>query len=95
MKIQINNQSGLANKYIRWIKWKTYRTKRKFDQLLYAEIYITQEGQNPSLHHSVIKLGVPGYDIILKNKAESPKELWKNSFNDVVRYLRKHKEKQA
>ncbi len=93
MNIQVNNQAGLPNKFVRLAKWKMYRVKEQFNQLLYSEIFISKEGKGLVEYHSVIKLGVPGYDIILKNKSHSPKALFKTSYADVVRYLRKNKER--
>ena len=95
MKIQVNNQAGVSNKYVRLIKWKSYKVKAKFDRLLYTEVFISKEGKKPVVYHSVIKLGVPGYDIVLKHKSKTLNDLWKQSFESVVRYLRKEKEKRT
>lgn len=93
MKIQIYNSIEISNKYLRWAKWKLYQTKRKFDRLIYVEIFLSAEGQSPQEYQSVIRLGIPGKDIVLKHKSEELEELWKKSFYDVNRYLRKDKEK--
>jgi len=93
MNIQVNNKAGLPNKFVRLAKWKMYKVQEQFNQLIYSEIFISKEGKGPIAYHSVIKLGVPGYDIVLKNKGHSPQALFKTSYNDVVRYLRKNKER--
>lgn len=93
MKIQINNSTDIANKYIRWAKWKVFKTKRKFNRLIYVDVFLTTEGQSPVEYQSVIRLGIPGQDIILRHKSNRIEELWKSSFKDVTRYLRKDKEK--
>jgi len=95
MRVQVNNQAGIPNKYIRLVKWKSYKVKAKFDRLIYTEIFISKEGKNPTVYHSVVKLGVPGHDIILKNKSEVLNDLWKESFEAVERYLRKEKERRT
>jgi ribosome-associated translation inhibitor RaiA len=93
MKIEIRNQAGLPNKYERFIRWKLWNMKRKFDHLLYAEIFLSTEGSSPKYFNATIRLGIPGSDIILKHKGEELGQLWKSSFTAVHRYLRKHKEK--
>lgn len=94
MKIMINNQAGIANKYLRFIKWKLYQAKKKFDNLSYVKIFITKEGKSKAVFKTVLKLGVPGNDIILSYQSEQPTQLWSKASSGVYRYLRKHKEKQ-
>jgi len=93
MKIQIRNQANLSNKHIRFIKWKIYRTKRKFPNLLAATIFISKEGSFLSVYKAVIKLALAGKDIVITHSARDPKDLWRQTFNDVQRYVRKYKEK--
>jgi len=90
MYIQVNNHAKLSKKYVRFAKWRIYKISEKFKHLLYAEIHISKEGP---LFLSTIKLGVPGYDIILKHKNENIRQLLKKSFDDGLRYLRKYKDK--
>jgi hypothetical protein len=93
MKIKINNSTDITNKYIRWAKWKIYKTKSKFNRLIYVNVFLTMEGRTPVEYQSVICLGIPGQDIILKHKSDRVEDLWKNSIEDVSRYLRKDKER--
>lgn len=92
MKIIIRNNAQLPNKYIRFIKWKLYTIKKKFKDLLYAEIFIKSEGQAPKTYIVNIRLGVPGNDIILYNKSEDLIEVFRKSSNAVHRYLAKFKD---
>ena len=93
MEIEIRNQANIPNKYLRFAKWKIRKIKRKFDQLLYTEIFISKEGSKVSEYKAVIRLGIPGNDIILTNQDVNLKQLWSQSMKDMERYLRKHKEK--
>lgn len=91
MQIIVRNNTQLANKYIRFIKWKIYRLKEKFDHLIYAEIHLNAEGHSPKQYISTIRLGVSGHDIILKNRSNNIKEVLSNLEKSAHRYLRKRK----
>ncbi len=91
MKIIIRNNLQISNKYIRFIKWKIKSTKRKFRDLIYAEIHLNSEGQSPKMFSANIRLGIPGHDIIIQNKSENLVELFQKSSQAVHRYLAKNK----
>ena len=93
MTIKVRNQANIANKYVRFAKWKIRKIKAKFDQLLYAEVFITKEGHAVANYKAVVRLGVPGNDLILANTSQDLKQLWRDSLRDVERHLRKYKEK--
>lgn len=96
MKIIISNKANVSNKHLRFIKWKIRNIKEKFQHLLYLEAYISYEGQRrQKIYKGTLKLGVPGNDIVLVNQSQKLTELWSKSFQDVQRYLRKHKEKSS
>ena len=90
MEIIVRNHANIPNKYVRFIKWKIRSAQRKFNRLIYTEVYISREGMH---YRAVIKLGIPGNDIILRNQSDSLKSLWQKSSKDMLRYIRKHKEK--
>ncbi len=75
MKIIVRNHANVSKKYIRFIKWKLYSLKRKFDQILYAEVFVKSEGKIPKEYLVNVKLGVPGNDLFIKNKSENIGEL--------------------
>ena len=91
MNIQINNRTGLPNKYIRFIKWKIYRLKDKFQHLIYAEVFLNSEGKKPTMYSTNIRLGIPGNDIIIKNQSENIRNLLLQSTKDAHRYLAESK----
>ncbi len=91
MQINIRNNAQLANKYIRFTKWKFYRVKKKFEELLYVEVFLKSEGSNPKVYTATLRLGVPGNDIILSNKSENLGIVFQKSYQSVHRYLAKHK----
>ena len=87
MKIIVQNQAKIPNKYIRLIKWKLYRMNKKFSHLLYAEVNIKAEGNAPITYQSNIRLGIRGYDLILKNSDNDLNTLFYKSFKGIHRYL--------
>ncbi len=93
MKILVRNNTGLPQRYAGFIKDRINQAKEKFQHLLYAEVYLSEEGNAKSTYKAVVKLGVAGQDIVLTHTSESPTELWRKTFSDVQRYLRKYKER--
>ena len=70
MQINIRNNAQLPRKYLRFIKWKFYGVKKKFQQLLYVEVFLNTEGQSPRTYIATVRLGRPGNDFIVQNKSE-------------------------
>jgi ribosome-associated translation inhibitor RaiA len=93
MKIIIQNNTQLAQKYIRFIKWKIYGAKNKFEQLLYVDIHLNTEGQNPKTYTANIRLGIPGNDIIIRKRDINPGTLFTASSNAIHRHLGRYKNK--
>jgi len=93
MTITVRNNTGLPQRYAGFIKDRIGQAKEKFQHLLYAEVYLSEEGKPNSTYKAVVKLGVAGQDIVLSHTSESPTELWRKTFQDVQRYLRKYKER--
>ncbi len=95
MHIIIRNQTTLPNKYIRFLKWKSYQLKRKFKHLHYVEIFLQEEGTQPKEYHVSLRLGIPGNDIILKNKSSFLGELFQHFHKAAHRQLAKTKPQPA
>lgn len=95
MKFVIRNQANIANKYIRFAKWKIRSLNRKFDKLIYSDIFIKKEGTNPERYLATIRLGVPGPDIIISASADNPKKLWSVLSQKMKRQLSKLSDKKA
>lgn len=76
MKFIIRNQAGIANKYIRFAKWKILKLSRKYHELIYSEIYIKNISNKPTQYEIKVKLGIPGPDIILSTKSDNLKTAW-------------------
>ena len=91
MRISINNRTAIPNKHIRFIKWKIYRLQEKFKQLHYAEIFLRAEGNKPRVYQVNVRLGVPGNDIIIKNRSEDISQLLHRCTRDAQRYLAQRK----
>lgn len=91
----VRNQAEIANKYIRFAKWKIRGLNRKFNKLIYSEIFIKKEGNNPEVYYATVKLGVNGPDIIVSASSENPKKLWSVLSQKMKRQLRKYADKQT
>jgi len=93
MEFLIRTNIDLSKRYIRFLKWKSYLLLQKFEQILYLNVYISSEGSNLPLYKVVLKIGVPGDDLILIQKDHNLATLFKKCAADMERYLRKNKEK--
>lgn len=93
MKFTIRNHAKVANKYIRFAKWKIRKLSSKFSNVLYSEIYVKKISDRPEIYETVVKLGVPGYDIVVSEKSKDLKKLWSNLSKKLKRQMRKHNEK--
>ena len=91
MKIEIRNNARLPKSWIRFIKWKLHRVKKKFHQLIYVEIFLNSEGQSPKTYIAKIRLGIPGNDIIIQNKSTNLGEVFRKSLDAAHRGLAKNK----
>lgn len=91
MNIIIRNKAELPNKYLRFIKWKMIKIQKKFQQLIYVEVFLKTEGNSPKEYSANIRLGVPGNDIIIQNKSNDLGEIFKKSFDAIHRNLAKYK----
>ena len=89
MKIIVRNSAGIPNKYLRLLKWKLYRLGRRFEDLHYVDIFVKKEGSGHKLYEAVLRLGVPGKDIILRHRSPSPLLLMTKTHKDARRYLSK------
>jgi len=75
MKIVIRNKAGIPKKYLRLLSWKLKRINNKFNKILYSEIHIKSEGNNPATYEGTLRLGITGHDIIISNKSQNIKNL--------------------
>ncbi|NND79094.1 MAG: hypothetical protein HKN53_04290 [Maribacter sp.] len=87
MKITIRNKARLPNKILRLLKWKIYSVKRKFNDLLYAEVFIDSEGQSPKVYSIKTRLGIPGQDIIIRNQSKELPKMIRKTVSSYHRYL--------
>ena len=94
MEFIIRNQAGIANKYLRFAKWKIRKLSRKYGELIYSEIYVKSISQKPKMYDVTVKMGVPGPDIVVSARSENLNELWSELSLKMKRQLRKHGNKQ-
>lgn len=76
---------------MRLIKWKLYNLKEKFDHLTHVNVHVNVEGSGPEHYQIMLLLGIPGNDIVLKEKSPDILGLIGNLTRDAHRYLRKSK----
>ena len=89
MQIIVRNSASIPNKYIRLLKWKMYRLQRRCNKLHYVEIFVKREGNHNRLYSTILRLGVPGNDIIIRNQNRSPVNLIATTHKDAKRQLSK------
>lgn len=95
MKFIIRNNGPIANKYLRFAKWKIRKLSRKFGDVLYAEIYVKKASQRSQVYAVTVKMGVPGPDIIISAKSSNLKELWADLSSKMNRQLRKYSNRKS
>ena len=93
MKILVRNNAKVANKYVRFAKWRIWKLKRKFDQLLYAEMHIDHEGHFRKEYTLMLRLAVPGKDLVFKLKDSNIKVLCSEAFGRASRAMAQEKAK--
>jgi ribosome-associated translation inhibitor RaiA len=93
MRFEVRNRAGIANKYIRFAKWKIRKHCSRFGDVLYAELYVSETGSRLKTYNVVIKLGVPGPDIIIKSEHTDLGQLWASFSAKIKRQLRKQGER--
>lgn len=93
MKFVIRNNAKIANKYLRFAKWKIRKLSRKFGEVLYSEIYVQQVSSSPFTYAVTVKMGVPGPDIVVSAQSSNLKMLWSDLSQKMKRQLRKSKSK--
>ena len=94
MKFVIRNNARIANKYIRFGKWKIRKLSRKFSELIYSEIYVKKVATSPDIYDVTVKMGVPGPDIVVSARSENLNELWSILSAKMKRQLRKTNQRQ-
>ena len=89
MQITIRNNTELPKKVIRFIQWKLYEASRKFQHLIYAEVHLNAEGSRPCKYYVHIRLGIPGNDIIIRQKSTDLGKIFKKISGNIHRSLAK------
>lgn len=93
MKFIIRNQASIANKYLRFAKWKIRKLNKKFGEVIYSEIYVKQVADRPTTYAVTVKMGVPGPDIIVSAQSSNLKMLWSELSQKMKRQLRSYNNK--
>lgn len=93
MRFEIRNRAQIANKYIRFAKWKIRKLCSVFGEVIYTELYVSKVSSQQELYKVVLKLGVSGPDIIISEEHSNLKKLWSNISAKLKRQLRKQNEK--
>ncbi|MBT8190886.1 MAG: hypothetical protein KJO29_10700 [Bacteroidia bacterium] len=93
MKIIIRNQASVANKYIRFAKWKIRQFNRKYNNILYAEVYFKNLSTKPRKYGLTVRLGLPGSDIVLTEKSGSLRKIWLKMSEKIKTSLRRRNDR--
>jgi len=93
MRISINNNAELSNKYIRFIKWKLINLGNKFDQINYTEVFIRAEGSALKTYTVTVRFGIHGKVNIIKDKSKNLGEILANLTSKIHRKLADSKRK--
>ena len=80
MQIVIQNKEDLPNKIFRYIKWKLYGLSDKFKKLNHIDVHIKSLSTKFALYEMVIKFGLKGKDIVVKQQAENVMTLFNNIY---------------
>lgn len=89
MKFVVRNQAQIANKYLRFAKWKIRSLSRRYGHVIYSEIYVNLVTHSPKLYKVTIKMGVPGPDIVVSAQSDNLNILWSTLSSKMKRQLRK------
>ena len=91
MKIEINNKASIANKYIRFLKWRLFKSKERFDGLKRAIVYVKSEGKSKKEYVLTVKLWIGSEMIVLKRKSNELNKLLKNIVESIDVAVAKNK----
>ena len=95
MKFIIRNQAQIANKYLRFAKWKIRKLSNKFGKIIYTEIYVQQIAHSPAQYAVTVKMGVPGPDIVVSARSQNLKELMSDLALKIKRHLIKANQRKS
>jgi len=93
MKFTIRNQANISNKYLRFAKWKIRKLGGTYGNILYSDIFVKQLSAKSQQYGVVVRMGVPGPDIIVSAKSDNLNALWSDLSSKMKRQLRKHNAK--
>ncbi len=74
MRVDIQNQAELTKGQVNRIRNKMMKLPRYFKDLIYAEVKVSAEG-NDREYRMVAQLGVPGNDVIVRQKGQNLNQL--------------------
>ncbi len=93
MKLMISNRAEIANKHIRFAKWKFYSIYEKFDILDQIDLFLDKEGSSLITYKAVLKIKANGKEKISSKKDSDLNKLLKNILATATRNIRKMKSK--
>ena len=89
MIITVRNNADLPNKYERKIKWLLYNLQEKFKDILYANVFFNKEGNGNIRYHLNLVVGMPGKNVVIKNKGDEISKLIYEVYNSAKRIIAK------
>lgn len=91
MNIIINNKAKAPKKYLRFIKWRIFKIKRKLDNLRSIDFYINRDGDHLFTIRS--NISTSNGRIYLMERENNLKLGLSKHLKSIERHLRKNKEK--
>ena len=92
MKITLRGNAELTRRQANMIKWKLGRLQQKFNHLLYADVFVKDEGRMPGEYKMSMRLGIAGPDIFISNRSDNLYALVNQMCQNAHRYLAKRRE---
>jgi len=89
--VQLTNNAGLTEKYIRLVKQKLFRISKRFPELNHVDVQVERIARK---YYVVTKLKMQGEDIIIHYQHANVFKLYKLSIKQSLNSLIKKKEEE-
>jgi len=88
MRINIQNQAEVSTRYTEKIENRLTKLERFYDKIAYADVHITSEGNSVTTYKLALKIGVPGHDVVVKQKGDKMNKLISNVMESAKRQVK-------
>ncbi len=88
MRINIQNQAEVSTRYTEKIENRLTKLERFYDKIDYADVHITSEGSSVTTYRIALRVGVPGHDVVVKQKGDKMNKLISNVMESAKRQMK-------